>query len=102
MSMVRHIVVWKLKEQADLRVKADNAQMLKRELEGLKSKIGEIRSLEVGVNFNPALDAYDLALVSEFDTRHDLDVYQNHPEHQRVIGILRQYRDLRIVVDYET
>jgi hypothetical protein len=99
--MIRHIVAWKLKENAEGKTKAENALMLKNELESLAAKIKEIRTIEVGVNFNSGQDAYDLGLVSEFATKYDLDVYQNHPEHQRVAGILRRLRETRIVVDYE-
>lgn len=75
--------------------------MLKRELESLVSKIQVIRKFEVGINFNPAQDAHDLALVSEFASKADLEAYQNHPAHQRVAEILKRLRETKIVVDYE-
>ncbi len=99
--MVKHIVLWKLKEQAEGKSKSENAAKLKRELEALASKIKEIRKLEVGINFNTGQDAYDLGLVSEFASREDLDMYQKHPEHQRFVTIVRGLRDSRIVLDYE-
>jgi phosphoenolpyruvate carboxylase len=99
--MIKHIVLWKLKEHAEGKSKAENARMLKRELESLPSAIPVIRKFEVGINFNPASDAHDLALVSEFATKEDLNTYQNHAEHQRVAGILKRLRETRIVVDYE-
>ena len=100
--MVKHIVVLKLKESVGGKPKSENARMLWREFEGMKDKIKEIRALDVGINFNPAADAYDLALVAEFADRKDLDTYQNHPEHQRIVAIMKQHREARIVVDYET
>lgn len=99
--MIKHIILLKLKESAEGKPKSDNVLFLKRELESLASKIKEIRKLEVGINFNTGQDAYDLALISEFATREDLDTYQIHPEHQRVIAIIRRFRETRIVVDYE-
>ncbi len=99
--MIKHIIVLKLKEEALGKSKAENAEMLKREFEGMPARIKEIRKLEVGINFNPSEDAYDLSLIAEFANRKDLDIYQNHAEHRRVIGIVRQCRDQRIVVDYE-
>ena len=99
--MIKHIILLKLKESAEGKPKSDNALFLKRELESLASKIKEIRKLEVGVNFNTGQDAYDLALISEFATKEDLDTYQIHPEHQRVAAIVRRLRDSRVVVDYE-
>lgn len=99
--MIKHIVVWKLKEQAEGRSRMENALLLKRELESMTAKIKEIRSLEVGMNFNDDQDAYDLVLVTEFARKEDLEVYQNHPEHQRVVAILRRLRETRVVVDYK-
>jgi hypothetical protein len=79
----------------------EGRSVIKHELESLSSKIKQIRKLEVGINFNTVQDAYDLGLVSEFATKDDLDLYQNHLEHQRVAGLLRRLRESRIVVDYE-
>jgi hypothetical protein len=99
--MIKHIVVWKLKEEAEGRPKVDNSIMLKRELELMSKRIKEIQKLEVGINFNSGQDAYDLSLYSEFASRQDLEAYQNHPEHLRVVALLRKVRDARVVVDYE-
>jgi hypothetical protein len=99
--MIKHIVVWKLKEYAAGKSKPENALMLKNELEQLPSKISQIRSFEIGIGTGRGPDMYDLALVSEFANRQDLEAYQNHAEHQRVADILRSVRDSRIVVDYE-
>jgi len=98
--MIKHIVAWKLKEHAEGRSRMENALLLKRELESMTAKIKEIRSLEVGMNFNDGQDAYDLVLVTEFTRKEDLEIYQNHPEHQRVVAILRRLRESRVVVDY--
>lgn len=99
--MIKHVVVWKLKDHAEGKSKADNARYLKVELESLVSKIPMIRKFEVGINDNPASDAYDMALVSEFATKEDLVSYQNHPAHQRFAAILSRLRETKIVVDYE-
>ena len=99
--MVKHIILLKLKENALGKPTAENARMLKREFLGMPARIKEILKLEVGINFNTGKDAYDSALIAEFANKQDLDAYQIHPEHQRVVGIIRQHRDVRIVVDYE-
>lgn len=99
--MIKHIVPWKLKDHVEGRSKAESAAMLKRELESMVGRIPGLRSCEVGINFNPGQDAFDLSLYSEFATKQDLEAYQVHPEHQRVIALLRPRRDERIVVDYE-
>ena len=99
--MVKHIVCWTFKEQAEGKSKKENLRETKALLEGLKGKIKEVKHLEVGINFNPAPHAYDLALYAEFENKKDLLTYTNHPEHQRVVEHLGRVRDQRIVVDYE-
>lgn len=99
--MVKHIVMWNLKESAEGRSKDENLQEMKARLEGLKDKIGEIKFLEVGINFNETGDAFDMVLYTEFENREALDIYQNHPEHIRVRDFVRGVRLERKVVDYE-
>lgn len=66
--MIRHIVMFKFKESAEGREKAGNIGALKSMLEALPSRIEEIRSFEVGVNFFAGMVAYDVVLVSEFES----------------------------------
>lgn len=99
--MFKHIVFWRLKDNAGGRSKLDNSRELKTVLEGLKDKIGAIKRIEVGININNSDAAYDVALYSEFDSREDLQIYQKHPEHVKIIGFVNEIREERAVVDYE-
>ena len=99
--MVKHIVMWKLKEFAEGYKKKDNINILKDKIENLKKVIPEIRHIEVGVNFNPSDQAFDVALYSEFENRKALELYQNHPEHRKVARFVGKVRSDRKVVDYE-
>lgn len=82
--MVKHIVMWKLKDFAEGGSKIENARKIKEGLEALKEVIEEIREIEVGINFEKSDMAYDLVLYSVFDNERDLDIYQNHQEHLKV------------------
>lgn len=99
--MLKHIVLWKLKENVEGRSKAETAKELKAALEGLLGKIREIQALEVGINFNPADTASDLSLYTEFKSREDLDKYQKHPEHLKVVELVKKLTMERRVSDYE-
>ncbi len=99
--MIKHIVIWTLKEQAEGHSKAENIAIIKKELEALKEKIPVVKSLEIGINFDPTPDAYDLSLFAEFENKEDLHTYQNHPEHLKVVQLLKMIRDKKAVVDYE-
>ena len=100
--MIKHIVMWRLKEEAEGRKAADNAAELKRRLEGLVGRISEIRELEVGININtesPA--AFDVVLYSAFSSPANLAAYAAHPDHQDLLGFVRAIVSDRCVVDYE-
>ncbi len=99
--MIKHIVMWKLYDEAEGFSKKENAERIKKELEGLKEKIEQIRHLEVGVNQNPSPAAFDVALYSEFVDWEALEIYQKHPAHERFKEFLAPLRSERVVVDYE-
>lgn len=99
--MVRHVVMWRLHEQAEGRTKAQNAALAKTKLEGLVGRIPGLLRAEVGVNFSPEETALDIVLVSDFASREALEAYRTHPEHQAVVAFLGGVRSERRVVDYE-
>ena len=99
--MIKHIVLWKLKEEAEGRSKKENAFELKNRLEALKSQIPEILQLEVGLSIESGETVSDVALYSSFKDKAALEIYQKHPEHQKVVGYVRQITAERRVVDYE-
>ena len=99
--MIKHIVMWKLKDSARGNSKDQNALELKSVLEDLKNKISVIKQIEVGINFNKSSAAYDVVLYSEFDSQQDLQAYQKHPDHVKVVDFVNEIRDDRAVVDYQ-
>jgi hypothetical protein len=100
--MIKHIVMWRLKDEALGSSKERNARKLKELLEGLKEKIPEIIQLEVGINISLSEGAYDVALVSEFEDEKALDRYQHHPEHKKATEFVSKVRQDRVVLDYNS
>lgn len=99
--MIKHIVMWKLKDNAQGSTKEENSKRIKRELEALKGVIKELVDIEVGINVEPSDAAFDLVLYSVFNSKEDLDSYQNNPNHLKVAGFIRSVKEDRVVVDYE-
>jgi quinol monooxygenase YgiN len=97
--MVRHIVLWRLKESANGRSKAENAADIKRRLEELNGKIPGMIKLEVGFDFSRTSESSDIVLYSEFESRAALDAYQTHPLHEAVKPYVMAARDERRLVD---
>lgn len=99
--MIKHIVMFKLKEFAEGNSKLENAKIIKNRLEDLKNKIDEIKFIEVGIDFNQSEFAFDIVLYSEFETVEDLNKYQVHPEHLKVSEFVGKVRTERAVADYQ-
>ena len=73
--MVKHIVFWKLKDEANGNNKVANAQLIKEKLEDLNGKIEGLVKVEVGINFLDSPANYDVALYSEVASKEALDFY---------------------------
>lgn len=99
--MVRHIVMFKLKEFASPAEKQAKLDEIKTRLEALIYKIDVLRKIEVKFNCNPE-ESWDLILITELDSLADVSTYANHPEHVAVAkGIIGPVKADRACVDYE-
>lgn len=98
--MIKHIVFWKLKEEAHGNDKTTNAKLIKEKLEGLAGKIEGLNKIEVGIDILGGAN-YNVALYSELDSMEALDFYQNHPLHQALLPFIREAVEDRKAVDYE-
>ena len=97
--MVRHIVMWRLKDEALGNTKESNAQKMKADLEALNGRIPGMLSLEVGFNYNGG--DFDLALTSVHESREALAVYNDHPEHVVIKKFVGQVVSQRAACDYD-
>ena len=98
--MIKHIVFWRLKDQAEGGTKAQNAALIKQKLEALRGRIPGLLALEVGLDVERSAAAYDVALYSEFTDQAALDAYQKHPDHVAAAGFIGKVRSERVLVDY--
>ncbi len=94
--MVKHIVFFKLQDNS-----LKNKELVKEKIMSMKGKIEELKYIEVGINFSLEERAYDLALVSEFETKEDLKSYAVNPLHVKIIEFLKDFGITTKVVDYE-
>jgi hypothetical protein len=98
--MLKHIIMFKVKDSAEGAGKEENVRRIKSKLEALPGMIEEIKFFEVGINSIENCVAYDLVLCSEFEDKEDLFKYQKHPEHIKVAGFVNKVCENRVVVDY--
>jgi len=98
--MVKHIVIFKLKDEIVQSEKLDIMNRFKVAIERLPEKISFIRKIEVGLNMNPG-ETWHIALYSEFDSLEDVKAYSTHPEHVEAGKIIAEAKENRACVDYE-
>jgi quinol monooxygenase YgiN len=92
--MIKHIVMWKLKNAAD-------APHFKAQLDSCRNLVPGMLKFEVAIR-TAALEANcDVVLYSEFESSAALAAYQKHPQHQYISGGLGALRHSRSVMDYE-
>ena len=100
--MIKHLVFFKLAEEAEGNAKAENILLIKGKLEALKEVIPVIRKIEVFSNHPLASsENYDIVLDSEFDSLEDLKTYALHPGHLKVGEFIAKVRISRAAIDYE-
>lgn len=103
--MIRHVVMWKLKEKAEGATKEKNAEKMKLILEGLKVNIDEIKNVEVGINISnddkEAGSPYDVVLISDFETELDYTMYTRNAHHKKAVKFIDSVIKERHFVDYK-
>lgn len=92
--MVKHIVFMKFPDFS-------LAKIAKNKLLSMKENIEILKDIEVGIDFSRSERSYDLALVTTFENKENLDSYRVHPYHQEIIKWLKENKTQTKVVDYE-
>ena len=99
--MIRHIVMFKLKDFATEAEKMAAAVEVKNRLDELPLKIGVIRRYKAGIDVRKLSWSYDIVLEMDFDSLADLDAYTIHPVHQEFIMFNKDYSIDKACIDYE-
>jgi hypothetical protein len=99
--MIRHIVMFRLKDHAHGNAKAENIRIIKAQLEALHGVIPGLLRMEVGVDFSASDTSADFVIDSDFSSREALEGYIVHPAHQTVAKFITEARTERRLVDFE-
>lgn len=92
--MIKHIVMWKLKNPAD-------AAFFKAQLDSCKDIVPGMNEFEAAVQTD-GLDAnQDVALYSVFDDAAALQAYIVHPHHKDIVATLKTLAESRSALDYQ-
>jgi len=92
--------MFKLKSSFSKEEKEKNLKQLREMLDALPTHINEIKHFETGMNVSGSPAAFDLVLVSEFESLETLEAYRVHPEHVKVLDFVSRVKEATHVVDY--
>ena len=97
--MVKHMIVWKFKEEVEN--KAAQAEAIKNALEGLVGKIDGLLSMKICTE-GLSSSSGDLFMDSAFESAEALAAYAVHPLHVAIAdGLVRPFMASRLSFDYE-
>lgn len=99
--MVKHVILWTLKDEYSAEEKAKIKQGIKEGLEGLLGKVPGLK--EIKVNISPLESSNcDLMLDSTLEDEAALKGYAVHPAHVEVADTkVRPFTASRVCMDYE-
>lgn len=99
--MVKHIILWNLKDEFTEEQKADIRAGIKEGLEGLAGQIPGLIDISVRTEYLPS-STVDVMLDTTFESAEALKKYSTHPKHVAVADSkVRPYTAVRSCIDYE-
>ena len=99
--MVKHIILWQLKDELSAEEKGNVKKGIKEGLEGLAGKIPGLVEIKVQTEGLASSNA-EVMLDSTFEDEASLKGYAVHPEHVAVAdGKVRPYTKTRMCLDFE-
>ena len=99
--MVKHVILWQLKDELSEEEKKNVKDGIKTNLEALLGKIPGLVEIKVQTEYLASSNA-DVMLDSLFENEEALKGYAIHPEHVKVAdNNVRPYTKTRVCMDYE-
>ncbi len=99
--MVKHVILWNLKDTFSEEEKAEIKKGIKEGLEGLKGQVPGLTEITVNIDPLPSSNA-DVMLDSTLESEEALKNYAVHPAHVAVADAkVRPFTQSRVCMDYE-
>ena len=93
--MVKHVVMYKLKESTE-----QNAIALQQKFLSMKGKIDVLKDIQSGVDVLRSDRSFDVVLICQFDTMEDMETYRTHEVHLPVMAYVKSVVECSKSVDY--
>ena len=97
--MVKHVILWKLKDELTVPNKDEAIAKIKRELEALVGNVPGLLDLKI-IRTDLASSNADIMLDSTLESEEALKGYQVHPMHVAAATFVRANTEVRLCADY--
>lgn len=99
--MIKHIVWWTLKDNAENASAAENGLKIKSIGEALMGKISTLKTIEISVEIQETTTIpTQVVLQSSHENMEALAEYNAHPEHQKLVEFIKKVVSSRNALDY--
>ena len=99
--MVKHVILWQLKDELTIEEKNVIKKEMKDSLENLVGKIPGLLEMKIQIEALESSNA-EVMLDSTFESEDALKIYATHPEHVAVAdGKVRPFTKARFCLDFE-
>ncbi len=99
--MVKHVIMFKFKEEANGKTKAENLAIAAEMSRNLMGKIPSLRSSATNLNSIPGPINYDMVIELTFDDAAGMNEFHVHPLHMELVNLLGVVAESLAAVDYE-
>jgi len=100
--MYKHVVFWKIKDEAKGVPKNKLVADVIQKLRALPAVIPEIIEYEVAENIgNYGASFFDICLISVFENKDTFWNYTKYPEHDEVVAFIQSVQVAEEIVDFE-
>ena len=97
--MVKHVILWKLKDELTVSTKDEAIAKIKRELEALVGNVPGLLDLKI-IRADLESSNCDIMLDSTLESEEALKGYQVHPMHVAAAAFVRANTEVRLCADY--
>lgn len=99
--MLKHIVWWTLKDEAEGATGVENGRKMLEMLRGLEGRIPSLRSIDVSMEFlGSTTEPCQIILLSTHDDAEGLKAYAEHPEHMKCVEFIKKIVASRKAIDF--
>lgn len=98
--MIQHIVMWKFKDSAHGKSKAEHMEWMRSHLLALPPLIPQLKKMKIEFDASGNHSNYDAVLLTVFDDFDALQSYKVCPDHVKICDYAAQITEKRACVDF--